>query len=89
MDLMPAELVAKIAEDAEFDRVGGEPVSCPPTDWMCSLVRHAWIVAAEALEERADQCAKKYLIPEWHEEIRALRAAARALRKAAREDVEP
>jgi len=100
LNLMPAELVAKIAEDYWM---GGDEdmwfTETAPGGDIESGVRHAWIEAAQALEEEAsnydaDRGAAATVHDIYHYEFAKIaahvcRAAARALRQAAREDVEP
>ena len=96
--LMPAALVAKIAEDEFAIEVDSLLDECRPCREFILGSQHAWIVAAEWLEERAGVMSPHFLVfvddrPTGqtvpNESIRALRAAARELRRAAREDVEP
>ena len=98
LNLMPAELVAK---DAELDYhiahgICVEFMADDEADVMdLECVRHAWIVAAEALEEKADKKDREFhLLTSLNAERRdaatqALRSAARALHKAAEEGREP
>lgn len=103
--LMPAELVAK---DCELDYLckHGLPAAFMADDEADEIdlncIRHAWIVAAEWLEERAELLSQ---VRTWHygctgklmssvqtimtPVAEELYAAARELRRAAREDVEP
>lgn len=82
LNLMPAELVAKVVHD-NIEALEGSEISeqAPGVD-MIDAIRHAWIEAAQALEDYAMNEGGEFCYKE-------LREAARALRQAAREDVEP
>jgi len=102
MNLMPAEQVIYLAviehylgtdDEWMLDRM--EEYDTDDLDF--DIVRHAWIVAAEALEERAIECENAsvsysdrgivILSDKYGYLCLELRTAARALRKAAREEV--
>ena len=94
LNLMPAELVAKIAEDSAMESFSWLPAEVAPIGTHVEVVRHAWIEAAQALEERA-----RVINQEWPGSflrplnvigaLAELRSAARALRQAAEEGREP
>ena len=83
--LMPAELVAKLAQDDQLEEASTTRLF---SHTALVATRHAWIVAAEWLEERATKVQYEWGPGQWNAVVE-LHAAARELRRAAREDVEP
>lgn len=99
MNILPAELVAKIAEDERLVNTKlRELYTTAPRKHDVEIVRHAYICAAMALEEAASKLPQRHILlvgnmrvgdPVKNPAVKELRAAARALREAAEEGREP